>query len=97
MDKSKTLHLDRGTFSLGLNQQLFDIGVPPRKLSDAKRAYNIALGIIKNFDFVMIAEQFDESMILLAEFLCWPLEDVAGFRNNALPANKKVTLNVIWK
>ena len=41
----------------------------------------------------MIAEQFDESMILLAEFLCWPLEDVAGFRNNALPANKKVILN----
>ena len=82
--------MDRGTFSLGLNQQLFDIGVPPRKLFDVKRAYDIALGIIQNFDLVMIAEHFDESMIFLAKFLCWPLEDVASFRNNALPANKKV-------
>ena len=84
--------MDRGTYSLGLNQQLFDIGVPQRKLFDAKRAYDIALGILKNFDFVMIAEYFDESIILLSKLLCWPLEDVASFRNNAVPANKKVPL-----
>ena len=82
--------MDRGSFSLGLNQQLFDMGVPPRKLFDAKRAYDIAVEVIKKFDFVMIAEHFDESMILLAKLLCWPLEAVVGFRNNALPVNKKV-------
>ena len=66
------------------------MGVPPQKLFDHKRAYDIAFGIIKNFDLVMITEHFDESMILMANLLCWPLEFVASFNNNALPADKKV-------
>ena len=90
MDKSKTLHLDRGAYSLGLNQQLFDMGVPPEKLFDFKAAYEIGSVIMQRFDLIMIAEHFDESMILMANLLCWPLEYVASFRNNVLPANKKV-------
>ncbi|XP_038624235.1 galactose-3-O-sulfotransferase 4 [Tachyglossus aculeatus] len=35
------------------------------------------------FDLVLVAEHFDESLVLLAAALCWELEDVAGFAHNA--------------
>ena len=82
--------MDRGAYSLGLNQQLFDMGVPQQMLFEVDAAYSVALKIMKKFDLVMIAEHFDESMILMADLLCWPLKYVASFKNNVLPSNKKV-------
>ncbi|XP_051017163.1 galactose-3-O-sulfotransferase 4 isoform X2 [Acomys russatus] len=35
------------------------------------------------FDLVMVAEYFDESLVLLADALCWSLDDVVGFMHNA--------------
>ncbi|XP_076996845.1 LOW QUALITY PROTEIN: galactose-3-O-sulfotransferase 4 [Tamandua tetradactyla] len=35
------------------------------------------------FDLVLVAEYFDESLVLLADALCWGLDDVVGFRHNA--------------
>lgn len=35
------------------------------------------------FDLVMVAEYFDESLVLLADALCWGLDDVVGFVHNA--------------
>lgn len=35
------------------------------------------------FDLVMVAEYFDESLVLLADALCWGLDDVVGFMHNA--------------
>ena len=84
--------MDRGAYSLGLNQQLFDMGVPQKKLFHTKAAYDTALSVMEKFDLVMIAEKFDESMVLMANLLCWPLEYVASVRNNVLPSNKKVLL-----
>ena len=37
---------------------------------------------MKKFDLVMVAELFDESMVILADFMCWPLEAVATFKAN---------------
>lgn len=31
------------------------------------------------FDLVLVAEYFDESLVLLADALCWGLDDVVGF------------------
>ena len=59
-------------------------------LFEVDAAYSVALKIMKKFDLVMIAEHFDESMILMADLLCWPLKYVASFKNNVLPSNKKV-------
>ena len=85
------MHLKRfGDWSLGLNQQLFDMGIPKEKLFEMKGGYDMALKVIKKFDLVMIAEHFDESMVLMAKHLCWPLEYVASFKNNALSSHKKV-------
>ena len=82
--------MDRGAYSLGLNQQLFDMGVPQQMLFEVDAAYSVALKIMKKFDLVMVAEHFDESMVLMANLLCWPLEHVASFRNNALSSKQKV-------
>ncbi|KAL2766037.1 galactose-3-O-sulfotransferase 4, partial [Daubentonia madagascariensis] len=35
------------------------------------------------FDLVLVAEYFDESLVLLADALCWDLDDVVGFMHNA--------------
>ena len=91
LENSKGLHLRRfGDWSLGLNQQLFDMGAPKPKLFDINGGFDLALRIIKKFDLVMVAEHFDESMVLMASLLCWPLEHVASFRNNALSSKQKV-------
>ena len=46
----------------------------------------------EEFDLVMIAEKFDESMIFLASTLCWPLEQVKSFVVNARKPIHKVSL-----
>ncbi len=36
------------------------------------------------FDLIMVAERFDESMVLLADLLCWDLEaDMSYLKTNA--------------
>ncbi|NP_001247706.1 galactose-3-O-sulfotransferase 4 [Macaca mulatta] len=41
------------------------------------------------FDLVMVAEYFDESLVLLADALCWGLDDVVGFMHNAQAGRKQ--------
>merc|ERR1719369_463414 len=40
------------------------------------------------FEFVLLAEYFDESLVLLARFLCWELGDVRYLKQNARKAEK---------
>merc|ERR1719483_1859814 len=42
----------------------------------------------KQFDFVLLAEHFDESLVLLAKKLCWDLRDVTYLKQNARKADK---------
>ena len=41
-----------------------------------------------NFDLVMISERMDESMVLMADALCVPLEEVTSLKNNARKKDK---------
>ncbi|XP_044528294.1 galactose-3-O-sulfotransferase 4 [Gracilinanus agilis] len=41
------------------------------------------------FDLVLVAEYFDESLVLLADALCWGLDDVVGFVHNAQATGMK--------
>ena len=41
---------------------------------------------------MLLAEQFDESMVLLASKLCWPLEFVISLKINARKKSEKVKL-----
>ena len=40
------------------------------------------------FDLVLIAEYFDESLVLLADILCWDLSDVRYLKQNARKSSK---------
>ena len=42
---------------------------------------------------MLITEKFDESMILLANELCWPLEYVKSFKLNARKSSTKTKLS----
>ncbi|XP_036265206.1 galactose-3-O-sulfotransferase 4 isoform X3 [Pipistrellus kuhlii] len=41
------------------------------------------------FDLVLVAEYFDESLVLLADALCWGLDDVVGFMHNAQAGSER--------
>ena len=48
--------------------------------------------IEKNFNFVMIAEYFDESLCYLKQQLCWSFEDIVYLKQNER-MTKKIELN----
>lgn len=66
------------------------MGVPAKKMFDVNLAYKIASNVAQKFDLVLISEHFEESMVLMADLLCWPIEFVAGIKHNAFPESKKV-------
>ena len=37
---------------------------------------------------MLLAERFDESLVLLADLLCWSLEDLRYLKQNARKASK---------
>ena len=78
--KNHTNSTDTNTRQYGLfgrNQMAFDLGIDP---SEFDKDETVIEGRIKKLDdefkLVMISEQMEESLVLLAEYLCWPLEHV---------------------
>lgn len=72
----------RGRF--GRNQMAFDLGFNSNLFDDPIYVKQLISNMEKIFNLVLIAEKFDESLILLQEQLCWPsLEDVAAFKHNS--------------
>ena len=59
---------------LGRNQQLWDLGLTNTSHFDLVEAK--VQEVDKNFHLVMIAEHFEESLVLLSHQLCWPLANM---------------------
>ncbi|XP_041034697.1 galactose-3-O-sulfotransferase 4-like [Carcharodon carcharias] len=47
----------------------------------------------RTFDLIMVAEYFDESLVLFKEALCWEIKDVAHFKLNARSSDSISPLN----
>ena len=77
--------------NLGLNQQIFDLGLPLTKTNDSGAVAAKIAELDKNFDLVMVAERMHESLILLAALLCVPLADVVALQVNARRSDVKVS------
>ena len=92
LDLSKEMKFHRVN-NLGLNQQLILMGLEARNLFSEYHAEKIIHQTDSNFDLVMISEYFDESMVLMADLFCWPLENVVGLRANARLGRMKVRRN----
>ncbi|NWW79477.1 G3ST4 sulfotransferase, partial [Climacteris rufus] len=71
------------------NLQWFDFGlpdpVPPGKIG------NILENLERVFPLVLLAENFDESLVLLREELCWPRDSVDSFAHNSRRGSPKAS------
>jgi len=90
----KTGHLaSRAYKNLGRNQMLWDAGLPLRAMDNITAVQAKIEEMEETFDLVMVAERWDESMVLLKQLLCWEFSDVVNFKLNARKESKKVVLS----
>ncbi|XP_022079368.1 galactosylceramide sulfotransferase-like [Acanthaster planci] len=64
------------------NNMLYDFGVPTIKFDDTDFIEEAIQLIDKQFSLILIAEYFEESLILLRDALCWRTEDMVVFKMN---------------
>ncbi|NXX23775.1 G3ST4 sulfotransferase, partial [Podargus strigoides] len=60
--------------------QWFDFGLPP--VGDKEEVTAALAGLDRHFALVLLAEHFDESLVLLRRALCWPEDAVVAFVHN---------------
>ena len=73
---------------IGKNQQLWDLGTTHLEMEEAGTVQAKISRLDSEFDLVLIAEYYDESLVLLADILCWDLFDVRYLKLNARKASK---------
>ena len=66
-----------GFWFIAKNHMMYDFGFDPMMENDNRTRAAIE-AIDKTFDFIMISNYMDESLVLLADILCWPLADVSS-------------------
>ena len=59
------------------NQQLWDLGLATADMKKEAKVEAKISELGSQFDFVILAEFFDEGLVILASLLCWQLEDVS--------------------
>ncbi|GIY18349.1 galactose-3-O-sulfotransferase 2 [Caerostris extrusa] len=92
-NSSTATKLKNRSNGMGRNQMLFDFGVHPAFFNNRAMIIRAIENIERNFDFIMVAEYFDESIILLKHILCWELDDVISLTINARMKNYKKNLS----
>ena len=78
----------RPTAIIGKNQLLWDLGMPHSDMELEEKVTKKIDELDKQFDFVLLAEYFDESLVLLARLLCWDLSEVRYLKQNARKVEK---------
>lgn len=68
---------------LGRNQQLWDLGMEEKDITNPDAVNKKIKEMDKEFDLVMISEDFDSSLVLLSDVLCWPLKNMTSLKLNA--------------
>ena len=73
---------------IGKNQQLWALGTTHIEMEEAGTVQDKITRFDSEFDLVLIAEYFDESLVLLAQILCWDLSEVRSvWRHNYISSN----------
>lgn len=70
----------------------FDFGYDNNAEYDDHYVQSTIKNIEQNFHLILIADYFDESMILLKNTLCWDLDDVVYFKMNTRSLDSVQTL-----
>jgi len=58
----------------------FDAGLDNSLFHDVGAVDKLILQMEENFDLVLIAEQMERSLVLMADMLCWSMDDVVTLR-----------------
>ncbi|NXT38663.1 G3ST2 sulfotransferase, partial [Pelecanoides urinatrix] len=74
------------------NIMWFDFGYNNNAENNKKYIHRVLKDIEQNFHLILIADYFDESMILLKHTLCWDLDDVIYFKLNSRSQDTVQTL-----
>lgn len=61
----------------GIHQMFFDFGYSTAEDLTPERMNHILEALNSTFDLVMVAERYDESLVLLKDMMCWTADDVA--------------------
>ncbi|KAK4301247.1 hypothetical protein Pmani_026582 [Petrolisthes manimaculis] len=68
---------------LGFNQMTWDLGMIKEDMNNLTKVARMVREASDRFDLVMVAERMEESLVLLAHLMCWPLSDVIVPKLNA--------------
>jgi len=79
---------------IGKNQELWDLGLDVESMEHPPMVSARIKELDDEFDFVLLAEHFDESLVILARKLCWDLEEVRYLRQNSRKASKVSNITV---
>ena len=74
---------------------LWDSGLSAAAMDNVTAVDNKIAEMDNTFSLVMIAERWDESVILLKDLLCWDFRDLVNFKLNARKENKKIPLSEV--
>ena len=72
------------------NSNLFDMGLEQEDLQNMALIKTYIDKMEEEFDLVMIADYFDESLILLKRLLCWKFEDIVYVKLRVKKKKKKL-------
>lgn len=85
-NKTSSNHVQRYSKKLGINQMSWDLGMVSKDFNNIEIINEHIRMVEREFDFIMIFEYLDASLVLLANLMQWPLERVAylplNTRNN---------------
>jgi len=77
--------------NLGRNQMLWDMGLTTAQMDNVTAVQQKIKEIEEKFSLVLIAERFQESMILMKDLLCWEYRDVVNLKLNARDENTNLS------
>lgn len=77
---------------IGFNQMSFDLGFDEEDFNSSSRVAEFVEKIDTEFDLVMMSEWMEASLILLADLMNWPLDNVMSLKLNSRPPEAVYTM-----
>lgn len=90
---SEDLRVYSDRLKLIRNGMAFDLGLNATDFDNSLQIQDFLRKLKSEFDLVLLAEFFDESLVLLKDLLCWSLEDMTYFKQNVRTHAKNVTFS----
>ncbi len=78
---------------IGRNQMMWDFGLDPKDFDNDVKIDDKIKEIEETFDLVLMTENFNQSIVLLKQLLCWDYDDLTSLKLNAHEEGTKSKLS----